>query len=113
MIRDLKKYNPQQVSLTRPRSEGGKNEAATRTTLAGLPPPRILRFCSALDGDLSKSAAVEDFLELHALYLHTWMSIAAPSYFFAKGECQAGRVAPICPACISAVNVATTYYLKL
>lgn len=60
--------------------KGGKNEAATRTTLAGLP-LRILRFCSALDGDLSKSAAVEDVLVSHALYLHTWMSIAAPSFF--------------------------------
>lgn len=62
--------------------KGGKNEAATRTTLAGLPPPRILRFCSALDGDLSKSAAVEDVLVSHALYLHTWMSIPAPSFLF-------------------------------
>lgn len=76
MIRDLKKYNPQQVSLTRPRSEGGENEAATRTTLAGLPPPRILRFCSALDGDLSKSAAVEDVL------VSAHLDVYSGSFFF-------------------------------
>lgn len=85
--------------------------------MAGLPPPQNTEILQRLGRGLVKICSGRGRPSI-ARTLSAHLDVYTGSFFFvfvffAKGECQAGRVAPICPVCISAVNVATTYYLKL